>query len=156
MHGSPHAARMRLLSIALAFLTLPLLALPASAAPTCVDATFCAGEARQACGGPSAYGDGWDGFTGVWGNASGVEYGAGGWDRCLDGDWAAGAFVNVDQWPLGGYETVQARFDSSDRAARACYVSAGAYGWWSQFTTIPCPTTDRDLLPEPAWGNLTA
>ena len=150
-------ARMRLLCIALAILTLPFVALPATAAPTCVDATACAGEATQACGGPSPYGDGWDGFTGAWGNVSGVEYGAGGWDRCLEGDWAVGAFVNMDQIPAGGYQTVQVRFDASQRAARACYVSAGAYGWESNFLTFLCPTTvDREMVPNPGWGSVAS
>lgn len=127
----------------------------ASAAPVCAGTTVCAGEATQACGGPSAYGDGWDGFTGVWGQAQGVEYGAGGWDRCYPGDWATGAFVNVDAWPAGGYQTLQARFDYAPDAARDCYLSGGLYGWRSQYVTFLCPDSEDDLpIPNPGWGSV--
>ncbi len=144
--------RAALLALAGLLLLLPFAATPASAAPACAGVTVCAGEATQACGGPSAYGDGWTGFTGAWGDASGVEYGAGGWDRCAEGDWAAGAFVNLDDFPAGGYQTVQARFDASQTSARPCYLSAGAYGWQSQFVTVLCPPALRGVLPDPGWG----
>lgn len=129
----------------------------ATAAPVCApDGTVCAGESTQACGGPSAYGDGWDGFTGVWGEVEGVEFGVGGWDRCYPGNWAAGAFVNMDEFPAGGYQTAQARFDYSPTAARDCYLSGGLYGWRSQYSTFLCPDTQDDIpIPNPGWGSLT-
>lgn len=144
---------------------LPLASIPAaSAAPSCAPAngqvqTVCAGNAHQACGGPSAYGDGWDGFTGVWGqtnnsSANNVEFGAGGWDRCYPDDWAAGAFVNMDHFPAGSYQTVQARFDSSPHSARPCYVSAGVYGYRTSSYAYGCPDEDEVPLPipNPGWG----
>jgi hypothetical protein len=137
------------------FMTLGALLPTAAAAPTCLDMTLCTGEATQACGDPAPYADGWDGFTGAWGTHAGVEYGVGGWDRCEPGDWAVGAFVNWDSFPLGRYETIQARFDHAPNAARECYLSGGAYGYRSQFVTFLCPQS-MELVdtPNPGWGSV--
>lgn len=147
---------MRLLTLLFGLLLVPLIPLAptATAEAECVDTTLCAGEASQTpCGGPAPYGDGWDNFTGVWGETAGIEYGAGGWDRCYPGYWSAGAFVNMDEFPLGQYETVQARFDYSPTAARPCYLSAGAYGYKTQFALVRCP--DGEVPdPNPGWGSV--
>lgn len=116
----------------------------------------CAGETLQACGGPSPYGDAWDGFTGVWGEAAGVEYGAGGWDRCYPGFWSTGAFVNMDDPPAGSYQTAQARFDWSPTGGRPCYLSAGVYGFVTFGPFVPCPDEDDVAIPmpNPGWGQV--
>jgi hypothetical protein len=144
---------MRAVVLLLASLALLSFTPDAEGAPTCLQGgALCAGEATQSCGGPSAYADGWDGFTGVWGEAAGVEYGAGGWDRCLDGDWAVGAFVNMDRFPLGGYQTVQARYDHTHSGGRDCYVSGGLYGHRNQYFTSPCALAVPDW--NPGWGHV--
>ncbi|HET6404837.1 MAG TPA: hypothetical protein VFH78_09330, partial [Candidatus Thermoplasmatota archaeon] len=148
---------MRTLVLALATLFLLHAAPTAPAQATCAPgAILCAGEATQACGGPAPYGDGWDGFTGAWGETAGVEYGAGGWDRCAAGYWSAGAFVNMDHAPTERYQTVQARFDWSPTGARPCYVSAGAYGGVSRSASWGCPDDwpVYAYVPDPRWGNV--
>lgn len=130
---------------------------PAAAQSVCApNNAACAGEATQFCGGPAPYGDGWDGFTGVWGETAGVEYGAGGWDRCYPGYWSAGTFVNMDRWPAGGYQNAQVRFDWSPSSARPCYTSAGAYGWQTTSYAYGCPDEDDVVIPmpDPGWGNV--
>lgn len=148
----------RFLAILTLLLAVPFVPATAAQAVCSPNEEACAGEALQACGGPSAYGDGWDGFTGVWGNVSGVEYGVGGWDRCYPDSWSAGAFVNMDDLPTDAreYETVQARFDWSPSSARPCYLSGGAYGFVTLKHQIGCPDEDTVFVPvpNPGWGSV--
>lgn len=135
----------------------PLAVVPLAAAATCAPMNAaCAGEAVQACGGPAPYGDGWDGFTGAWGEAAGVEYGAGGWDRCYPGYWSVGTFVNMDRFPAGGYQNAQVRFDYSPTGGRPCYTSAGVYGWETYSYFVACPDNYAivENMPDPGWGHV--